>query len=128
MTTGGTVPRQLPTDPPAWTRLLPFLAAVIATVALVVVRPTLGDLQAAIAREEAARSGVGLGYWFGWYGGVSPGSYSLIVPALSALVGSLALLVIAALVIALLAHPIAHLRPGATSAPLAARPAATTSA
>ncbi len=126
MTAGGAAPRQLLTDPPTWTRVLPFLAAVVATVALVVVRPTLGDLQAAIAREEAARSGVGLGYWFGWYGGVSPGSYSLIVPALSALLGSLALLVIATLVIALLAHPIAHLRPGATSMPSAARPTATT--
>ncbi|MGZ8177517.1 hypothetical protein ACXVUM_06255 [Williamsia sp. SKLECPSW1] len=111
---------------PSWVVALPFLVAVVATVALVIARPTLGDLQAAIAREEAARSGVGLGYWFGWYGGVSPGSYSLIVPALSTLVGSLALLAIATLAIAALAHPIAHLRPGASSAPLAARPTLTT--
>ena len=78
---------------------LPLAVALIATVTLWALSPTLGDLQAAIAREEAARSGVGLGYWFGWYGGVSPGSYSLLVPALSALTGSLALLAIATLAI-----------------------------
>ncbi|GAA2061256.1 hypothetical protein [Williamsia deligens] len=126
MTAGVVRPSRTPTDIPSWTRALPFLVAVVATVALVVASPTLGDLQAAIAREEAARSGVGLGYWFGWYGGVSPGSYSLIVPALSALTGSLVLLAIATLVIAALAHPLAHLRPGATSGPLAARPTLTT--
>ena len=87
--------------------LLPLLVALIAIVGLWVAHPTVGDLQAAIAREEAARSGVGLGYWFGWYGGVSPGSYSLIVPALSTLTGSLLLLCLATAAIALLAVPLA---------------------
>jgi hypothetical protein len=87
--------------------LLPFVAALISIVSLWVAHPTIGDLQAAIAREEAARSGVGLGYWFGWYGGVSPGSYSLIVPALSTLTGSLLLLCLATAAIALLAVPLA---------------------
>ena len=41
--------------------LLPLLVALIAIVGLWVAHPTVGDLQAAIAREEAARSGVGLG-------------------------------------------------------------------
>ncbi len=91
-----------------WWMTLPLAAAVIATVTVWVLSPTLGDLQAAIAREEAARSGVGLGYWFGWYGGVSPGSYSLIVPALSAMTGSLALLAIATLAIAAMAYPLAR--------------------
>ncbi|SIS22098.1 hypothetical protein [Williamsia sterculiae] len=88
--------------------LLQLLVAAIATGLLWAFSPTLGDLQAAIAREEAARSGVGIGYWFGWYGGVSPGSYSLIVPALSAAVGSLALLCLATFAIAALAHPVSR--------------------
>jgi hypothetical protein len=81
--------------------------ALIAIVGLWLAHPTVGDLQAAIAREEAARSGVGLGYWFGWYGGVSPGSYSLIVPALSTLTGSLLLLCLATAAIAAIAVPLA---------------------
>ncbi len=91
-----------------WRMALPLAAAVVATVVLWALSPTLGDLQAAIAREEAARSGVGLGYWFGWYGGVSPGSYSLIVPAISAVTGSLALLAIATLAIAVMAYPLSR--------------------
>ncbi|MBT0567554.1 hypothetical protein [Williamsia sp. CHRR-6] len=87
---------------------LPFLVAGVATTLLLVFRPALGDLQAAIAREQAARSGVGLGYWFSWFGGVSPGSYSLIVPKLSAAIGSLPLLAIATMAIALLAYPLAR--------------------
>lgn len=98
----------LPVALPAlrWRPLLPLLVALIAIVALWLAHPTVGDLQAAIAREEAARSGVGLGYWFGWYGGVSPGSYSLIVPALSTVTGSLLLLCIATAAVALLAFPL----------------------
>lgn len=89
-----------------WRPLWPMVLALVAIVALWLAHPTVGDLQAAIAREEAARSGVGLGYWFGWYGGVSPGSYSLIVPALSTLTGSLLLLCIATAIIALLSIPL----------------------
>lgn len=98
----------LPVALPAlrWRPLLPLLVALIAIVALWIAHPTVGDLQAAIAREEAARSGVGLGYWFGWYGGVSPGSYSLVVPALSTVTGSLLLLCLATAAIALLAFPL----------------------
>ncbi|PXW30622.1 UNVERIFIED_CONTAM: hypothetical protein DES50_10798 [Williamsia faeni] len=89
-----------------WRPLLPMVLAVVAIVSLWLAHPTVGDLQAAIAREEAARSGVGLGYWFGWYGGVSPGSYSLIVPNLSTLTGSLPLLCIATAVIVALSIPL----------------------
>ncbi|KQR99380.1 hypothetical protein ASG12_00580 [Williamsia sp. Leaf354] len=106
----------------SWPMALPLAVALIATVTLWALSPTLGDLQAAIAREEAARSGVGLGYWFGWYGGVSPGSYSLLVPALSALTGSLALLAIATLVIAVMAHPLAHATVGIGSGSRAVHP------
>jgi hypothetical protein len=49
----------------------------------------VGDLWAALARQEAARAGVGLSYWFGWYaGGTAPGSYSVLTPLLSAAVGA----------------------------------------
>jgi len=89
----------------AW---LPLGTAVVASIALLLVSPALSDLQAALAREDAARSGVGLAYWFGWYGGVSPGSYSLIVPSLSTLIGSLPLLCAATIGIAALAYPLSR--------------------
>ncbi len=89
----------------AW---LPLAAAVVASIVLLLVSPALSDLQAALAREDAARSGVGLAYWFGWYGGVSPGSYSLIVPALSTLIGSLPLLCASTIAIAASAYPLSR--------------------
>ena len=89
----------------AW---LPLGTAVVASIVLLLVSPALSDLQAALAREDAARSGVGLAYWFGWYGGVSPGSYSLIVPKLSTLIGSLPLLCASTIAIAALAYPLSR--------------------
>ena len=96
------------TSPRVWRDWSPLAVAVLATAILWAVSPTLGDLQAAIAREEAARSGVGLEYWFGWFGGVSPGSYSLIVPAMSTVIGSLPLLCLATVVIAAMAYPLSR--------------------
>lgn len=95
----------------AWQRALPaapLIAAVVATVAIWIAHPALGDLQAAIAREQAADSGVGLGYWFSWYGGLAPGSYSLIVPTLSSWFGSLTLLCISTILIAALGYPLSR--------------------
>ena len=75
---------------PVVTRCGPLLAAVAAAVTVVwLLDPPLADLQAALAREQAADAGVGLTYWFSWYGGISPGSYSSLVPFLS-LAGRLA--------------------------------------
>ncbi|TWP38335.1 hypothetical protein [Leekyejoonella antrihumi] len=63
----------------------PLGFALVSAIAFIVVRPPVGDLVAALARQSAAAAGVG-GYWFGWYaGGASTGSYSVIVPPLSAL-------------------------------------------
>jgi hypothetical protein len=70
---------------PVWPMLVSFLSAV----AFYVVRPNVGDLQAALARQSAAAHGVGLTYWFQWFGGgAAPGNYSVVVPYLSSLVGA----------------------------------------
>lgn len=76
-----------------WQRASPWLVptglAIVGATAFVVVRPPVGDLWAAQARASAARQGVGLTYWFAWYdGGTAPGSYSVLTPMLSALVGA----------------------------------------
>ena len=67
----------------------PLLAAAANALAFLLVRPNVGDLEAALARQSAAASGVGLGYWFDWFGGgTSPGSYSVLTPLLSTLLGA----------------------------------------
>ena len=49
------------------------------------IRPDVNDLWAARARASAARNGVGLTYWFSWFGGGStPGNYSILTPYVSA--------------------------------------------
>jgi hypothetical protein len=79
---------------PAWlpapaSLLWPLLAAAVNAVAFVAVQPNVGDLEAALARQSAAASGVGLTYWFDWFGGgSSPGSYSVLTPLLSTLLGA----------------------------------------
>ena len=53
-----------------------------AALAFVLVRPPVGDFWAAQARQYAALHGVGLDYWFGWFGGTVPGHYSILAPFL----------------------------------------------
>ena len=66
--------------------LLPPALAVLNAVAFMIVRPGVDDLWAARARADAVGHGVGLTYWFSWFGGGStPGNYSVISPYLSAL-------------------------------------------
>jgi hypothetical protein len=66
----------------------PLLVAAVNAAAFFVVRPNVGDLQAALARQLAAASGVGLGYWFQWFGGgTTPGHYSVFTPYLTAWIG-----------------------------------------
>lgn len=86
----------------------PVLVTAAAIALLWLLHPALGDLQAAIAREVAAAAGVGPTYWFTWYGGVSPGSYSLLVPLLSLVTGSAGLLYAATGALAGLAFPLAR--------------------
>ncbi len=94
----------------------PVVAAVTSSVVFVAMQVPVGDLWAARAREFAAAQGVGLDYWFGWFGGASPpGAYSVIVPFLSTLIGAAALGAVATVAITLLcpaavqgsAHPLA---------------------
>ncbi len=86
----------------------PLLAAAAAAVGMALLNTPVGDLQAAIARERAAASGVGVTYWFSWYGGLSPGTYSSLVPVLSLAVGSFGLLVLATLGTTALGGPLSR--------------------
>jgi len=66
--------------------LLVAVIAVLNAIAFLIVRPGVNDLWAARARANAAGHGVGLTYWFSWFGGGStPGNYSVLTPYLSAL-------------------------------------------
>ncbi len=104
---------------------LPLVAAVTSSAVFVALQVPVGDLWAARAREYAAAQGVGLDYWFGWFGGASPpGAYSVIVPFLSALVGA-AVLGAAATVTITLVCPVAA---RGTAHPLAATWVATVAA
>jgi hypothetical protein len=67
--------------------IAPYLSSLLAAVnavAFLLIRPDVNDLWAARARASAARQGVGLSYWFSWFGGSTPGNYSLLTPYLSA--------------------------------------------
>jgi hypothetical protein len=69
--------------------LAPSLFAAANGLAFFLVRPGVNDLWAARARASAAAHGVGLGYWFSWFGGGStPGNYSVLTPYLCAAVGT----------------------------------------
>ncbi len=62
---------------------MPVLVVALTAASFAVVRPPVGDLWAVRARESAAANGVGLHYWFSWFGGIVPGSYSVLLPYLS---------------------------------------------
>jgi hypothetical protein len=80
------------------------LFTLLAAAAFLIVRPPVGDLWAARARESAALHGVGLRYWFSWFGGTVPGSYSVLAPYLSKFVDAGLLGAVASVVITLLCH------------------------
>jgi hypothetical protein len=64
-------------------------AAAVNALVFLVVRPPVGDLWAARARQSATAHGVGVGYWFSWFsGGSTPGNYSVLTPYLSSLLGA----------------------------------------
>lgn len=77
--------------PRAWIRreaqwLLPTAVGALNAVVFAIVAPNVNDIFAATARASAVLHGVGLDYWFGWFGGGStPGNYSVLTPYLSAL-------------------------------------------
>jgi hypothetical protein len=112
------LPRPATPVPRRFTRqaLLPLAVAVLNAIAFLLVRPGVNDLWAARARASAAEHGVGLTYWFSWFGGGStPGNYSVLTPYLSALltaelVGALAAVALTPLCAVLLRdtrHPLA---------------------
>lgn len=67
----------------------PTIFVAVNAVAFWFLRPGVNDLWAARARADAVSHGVGLFYWFGWFGGGStPGNYSVITPYLCAWIGT----------------------------------------
>jgi hypothetical protein len=69
---------------PAWV-WTPTVIGIVNAILFLIVRPGVNDLWAARARASAARHGVGLTYWFSWFGGgTTPGNYSVLSPYLSA--------------------------------------------
>jgi hypothetical protein len=105
----------------AWVRrelpwIAPSIGAVLNAITFALVVPNVNDLFAAVARESAALHGVGLKYWFSWYGGGStPGNYSILTPYLSAAVGAVPLAAIATAAIT----PVAWLALRGTAHPVA---------
>lgn len=90
--------------PVAATAWAPVAFAALNGVAFYLLRPGVNDLWAARARASAVSHGVGLTYWFSWFGGGStPGNYSVLTPYACAvigteLVGALSALAVTALV------------------------------
>ncbi len=85
--------------------LWPVLVAALNALCFWIARPSVGDLQAALSRASGATHGVGLGYWFAWFGGGStPGNYSVVTPYLSALLGALGAGALATVAITVLAR------------------------
>jgi hypothetical protein len=81
----------------------PALFALANAVAFYIVRPGVNDLWAARARASAADHGVGLDYWFSWFGGGStPGNYSIVTPYLCAAIGTELVIALATVVSAVL--------------------------
>jgi hypothetical protein len=78
--------------------------AVAAAVAFVIARPPVGDLWAARARASAAAHGVGLTYWFSWFGGTVPGHYSVVAPYLLRFIDAASLGALSTVVITPLCH------------------------
>jgi hypothetical protein len=68
--------------------------------------PAVPDLQAANARAAAAARGVGLTYWLSWFAGSSPGSYSVLTPPLTAVIGVTVTGAIGVMVVAVFCGPL----------------------
>jgi hypothetical protein len=95
----------------------PTAFAVANAVAFYIVRPGVNDLWAARARASAADHGVGLDYWFSWFGGGStPGNYSIVTPYLSAAIGTELVLALATVVSTVLVCYLVRDTPHATAA------------
>ena len=115
-------PRPVAPAPPdrRWIRpslLGPTAFAAANAVAFFILRPGVNDLWAARARASAAEHGVGLDYWFSWFGGGStPGNYSLVTPYLSAAIGTELVLALATVVASALVCLVVRNTPHETAA------------
>jgi hypothetical protein len=78
--------------------------SVVAAAAFTIARPPVGDFWAAKARQSAALHGVGLDYWFSWFGGTVPGHYSVLSPLLSRFVDAGLLGAASTVVVTVLCH------------------------
>ncbi|MCW2523165.1 MAG: hypothetical protein JWO63_1500 [Frankiales bacterium] len=83
-----------------------ILLAVVGALAFMVIRPPVADLQAADARAAAAGRHVGLGYWLSWFGGSTPGQYSILTPLLASALGVTTIAGLSVLGIATIARPL----------------------
>ena len=91
----------------AWLRDYGYLVlALVGAAAFIVIAPPVADLQAADARAGAAGRHVGLGYWLSWFGGSTPGQYSVLTPAVASIVGVTTLAAASVVLIAVLAGPL----------------------
>lgn len=98
-----------------WGWAAPTVVTALNAVAFLLVRPDVNDLWAARARASAVSHGVGLSYWFGWFGGSTPGNYSVFTPYVCSLIGTELVGALAAVAITVLvtvavrdtAHPLA---------------------
>src|SRR3954463_15462529 len=107
-----------------WT-LAPSLFAIVNATAFFILRPGVNDLWAARARASAVSHGVGLTYWFSWFGGgTTPGNYSIITPYVCAAIGTelvaalsaVAVTVLVAVVVRRTTHPMLAAWVGAVAA------------
>jgi hypothetical protein len=96
MTAATTAARQQPVLPAGRLRgwadarlWAPSAFVVVNAIAFYLIRPGVNDLWAARARASAVSHGVGLSYWFSWFGGgTTPGNYSVLTPYVCAAIGT----------------------------------------
>jgi hypothetical protein len=97
----------LGTSSARWTRAHGhILLALSGAVLYLFAHPAVPDLQAANARAAAAARGVGLSYWLSWFAGSSPGSYSVLTPPVTAVIGVTVTASISVVLIAVFCAPL----------------------
>jgi hypothetical protein len=101
--------------------------SVLAAAAFAVTRPPVGDFWAARAHESAVLHGVGLTYWFSWFDGTVPGSYSVLAPLVTRFVDAGVVGAASTVVVTLLCHRLVRGSRHATLATWAAALGATAS-
>lgn len=101
--------------------------SVLTAIAFAVTRPPVGDFWAARAHQSAVLHGVGLTYWFSWFDGTVPGSYSVLAPLMTRFVDAAVLGAASTVIVTILGHYLVRGSRHATLATWAAALAATAS-